>query len=61
MITIRCSRCGQTVPYKYENFVEVKGEPVCKQCLYGTTNMTNYLNKLNNEGEGNDRLFTQKK
>lgn len=36
MIEIRCSRCGHTVPYKYKNFIDVKGEPVCISCFNKT-------------------------
>lgn len=55
MIKIRCSKCGKTVPYDFENFVNVKGNPVCNKCYYGTYSMTNYINKLGTaEGDNNE-------
>ena len=55
MIKIRCSKCGKTVPYDFENFVNVKGNPVCNKCYYGTYSMTNYINKLDTaEGDNNE-------
>lgn len=45
-VKIKCSRCGNYVPYDVKEFINIKGEPVCNKCLNRKRNMTEYLNSL---------------